>query len=286
MQALLRKPRLPLIGLLAGLTLLAVTAPSVQAEEERWFQVEVIAFSRPAATGSEEHWPKDIRLQYPARWQQLLDPQQTIRETPVRDGPMADPLVPTMMREPDLRRDPFYTLPSGERELGRFANAFQRSPDYQLLFHEAWRQPVEDESRARAILISAGEQFGEHHELEGSIRLHVSRFLHLQTRLWLTQFEVNYGQDPAGWPALPLSPALAPSDSIDAAQAPLESDPWEVDFSSAYLGDFSHSLGDAYLPRRIATLNQSRRMRSGELHYIDHPFMGLVVKITPYSLPD
>jgi hypothetical protein len=28
-------------------------------------------------------------------------------------------------------------------------------------------------------------------------------------------------------------------------------------------------------------LNESRRMRSKELHYLDHPAMGIIVKITP-----
>ena len=28
---------------------------------------------------------------------------------------------------------------------------------------------------------------------------------------------------------------------------------------------------------------QQRRMRSGELHYLDHPVIGLLVKVTPYE---
>lgn len=36
---------------------------------------------------------------------------------------------------------------------------------------------------------------------------------------------------------------------------------------------------------RTATLRQHRRMRSNELHYIDHPLMGLLIKIMPYEPP-
>ena len=32
-------------------------------------------------------------------------------------------------------------------------------------------------------------------------------------------------------------------------------------------------------------LTQTRRMRSGELHYLDHPLFGLLVQVRPYELP-
>jgi hypothetical protein len=31
-------------------------------------------------------------------------------------------------------------------------------------------------------------------------------------------------------------------------------------------------------------MQASRRMRSGELHYIDHPLMGVLIKVTPVKL--
>jgi hypothetical protein len=33
-------------------------------------------------------------------------------------------------------------------------------------------------------------------------------------------------------------------------------------------------------------LSESRRMRSEELHYLDHPKLGLVVRIDPVRFPD
>jgi len=37
-----------------------------------------------------------------------------------------------------------------------------------------------------------------------------------------------------------------------------------------------------WIPLRAAEFNLSRRMRSDEVHYLDHPLLGLVVKVTPY----
>ena len=35
----------------------------------------------------------------------------------------------------------------------------------------------------------------------------------------------------------------------------------------------------------FAVLSESRRMRSNELHYVDHPHMGVLINITPFE-PD
>lgn len=35
--------------------------------------------------------------------------------------------------------------------------------------------------------------------------------------------------------------------------------------------------------RHAVLVNQQRRMRSGELHYIDHPLLGIVIKVSRYE---
>jgi len=41
-----------------------------------------------------------------------------------------------------------------------------------------------------------------------------------------------------------------------------------------------------FMRTRQVQLKQTRRMKSKELHYIDHPLMGLLVKIVPFELPE
>lgn len=48
---------------------------------------------------------------------------------------------------------------------------------------------------------------------------------------------------------------------------------------------FMDLINNQYAVERTIALRQHRRMRSKELHYIDHPLMGLLIKITPYELP-
>ena len=35
---------------------------------------------------------------------------------------------------------------------------------------------------------------------------------------------------------------------------------------------------------QFMALRESRRMRSNELHYLDHPALGVITKISPYSI--
>ncbi len=41
-----------------------------------------------------------------------------------------------------------------------------------------------------------------------------------------------------------------------------------------------------YPYRHAVLLDQTRRMRSNETHYIDHPLLGVVIKFTPITAED
>jgi hypothetical protein len=194
---------------------------------ERWYQVEMIVFSRSQGN-SQEVWPKNIKLSYPAN---------------------------LVMLKPE-GNDPtgFNVLPASERQLNAQANTLARSGSYGLLFHQAWRQMIY--GRNTNIFISGGKTFNGHQELEGSISLSVSQFLKLQTNLWLTQFAPAASEPNAGWPELPT----LLNDVTPASESEKTSD---------------------YVIKRTVKINQQRSMRSKEVHYIDHPLLGIVIKIVP-----
>lgn len=120
-------------------------------------------------------------------------------------------------------------LPDSGGRLTAVADALQRSGSYRPLAHLRWRQPVMAPDTARAIDIGALLD-DRTANLSGTLRLSVSRYLHLETDLRLTDTRAGYEQD---------------------------------------------------VP--VYRLQQSRRMRSGELHYIDHPRFAVLAVITPYT---
>lgn len=109
-----------------------------------------------------------------------------------------------------------------------------------------------------------------HKELEGTITLHIARYLHLTTDLWLSadnisshSYDDNNGRQ----------------DHVPPAQTDLNKN---INKPPNGLVDTSTDIGDANkADRKIIVLRQHRRMRSKELHYIDHPLMGILLFITP-----
>lgn len=261
----------------------AMLALSTQAQtrtHEGWYQVEMIVVARKDDSG-QEHWPSNIKLRYPAKWVELKDPAAT--ETGITGSAAVD-----------LTKEAFYLLPASERQLNAQAQKLQRSPDFEVLFHNAWRQIITNKKSSKAILINGGRTFGQHQALEGSIRLSVATYLKLQTNLWLAQFDLNVGQEiTQTWPEIPLRPNYAAtathSFSLDSdIEAELEqalaneNNQWS---SGNIEGNATLPEVDNFVTRQIILLQEERDMRSSEVHYIDHPMLNVIIQITPYSVP-
>ncbi len=273
----------------------------------------------------QEYWDSHIALAYPPNWVALKDPDTLIlsdgendltndanetfpgdltantsnlttnsagSETDVLDSastndddPLSDTETSPAPTPPDLTREPFFLLPKTDLVLQDLHTDLNRKSNYRVLFHAAWRQPVLAEDEAKAILISGGKTFGEHQELEGSITLSVSRYLHLRSNLWLAEFLPNYGQDVKNWFELPKPPNKIPLTSADSS--PLNftlGEPRQESYLSLN-NEYSKIIDQPYVIDKLYTLKQRRKMRSNELHYLDHPMLGIIVKVVPYELP-
>ncbi|HOY23097.1 MAG TPA: CsiV family protein [Cellvibrio sp.] len=145
----------------------------------------------------------------------------------------------------------FSLLAANKRLLNPHAATVSKG-GYSLLYHQAWRQTIY--GRKTNIAISGGKTFNGHQELEGSIALSVGQYLRIQTNLWLTQFVPAGSNVTETWPKLPPRPNASNSED---------------------------EKNQDYLIKRIVKLNQERSMRSNEIHYIDHPLFGIIIKIIP-----
>lgn len=261
------------------LTSLSVHAQQKNASHEGWYQVEMIVVARKDDAG-QEHWPSNIKLRYPGDWVELKDPNAAINATATSE------LAPV-----DLTKEAFYLLPANERQLNTQAQKLQRSPRFEVLFHNAWRQIITNKKASKAIIINGGQTFGQHQTLEGSIRLSVATYLELQTNLWLAQFDVNVGQEiTQPWPEIPLRPnykiAVINNLSLDSeVEAELEQAlaNENTQWSNSNFGEGTAAPeADNFVTRQIILLQQERDMRSSEVHYIDHPVLNVIIQVTPY----
>ncbi len=252
-----------------------------------WYQVEMIIFSRNNPS-LQEHFPSNIHLSYPSRWQVLKDPN------PVANNPIATEseltITPTdslsesntsIGSSIDLNTQPFYYLPAELRQLNSAADKFLRSGDFSVLFHQAWRQPITSQQQADWILINNSRNNEKSPLLSGSIRLSVATYLRLDTKLWFAEFEPKLDDTPSIWPEIPESPdqiieEVEATESELLSIAPAQETPNELPLTS-----------EAWQTKRIILLKDKREMRSNEINYIDHPVIGIMIKISPFSpIPD
>ncbi|MBB5187406.1 MULTISPECIES: CsiV family protein [Zhongshania] len=204
----------------------------------------------------EEDWPDNVHLRYPRKWVRL----QTNTNSP-------------------------RIVDSSDPEFAKAAQSLRMSSRYRPLFLASWEQDLLPRKKSPAILIQGGRQFGKHYELEGYIRIAVERYLHVDTNLWL----VRYGSHSGNY-YLPHQPQSydEPEELSSLADKAFEDSPEYRQFKQQN-PDFQPSAQaqqDADHPiEQIVVMKQQRRMRSDELHFIDHPKFGVIIKVTKIKAP-
>jgi hypothetical protein len=275
---------------------LAVPAWAQIQADERWYQIEVTVFARDNAMQSQEIWPMEVLQQPVARSTRPLNTMMSVYDLPdwsVLDASLTRALVAediaqardlstasqsgdervsgapvlrsSTFRLPDPQRDALLALPSSAQQFRDTNRALSQDGRYRVMFHQAWRQPMQGSNQAIPVWLEGGNRFGERHELEGSLNFRFNpgqdRVV-LDVRLWLTQF-TSMSPDAGGPISLPDLPATVMNQRT--AEALPDEQPW-------------------YIAQAIPVLN-SRELRSNEFHYLDHPAVGVLVQIQPYTVP-
>ncbi|WHI53049.1 CsiV family protein [Microbulbifer sp. MLAF003] len=289
---------------------LALAAAGTQAANYagNTFEIEMIIFERPQGMAqTSENWPANPRLEYPSNWVDFETRQENPQPTPSPEAVSLTELAgEEVSTDEPLGFEPLETngdkVESGSHSslllsptatlLGNKATALARGGD-RILFHKAWRQILKQKRNSPAILIDGGDTFQGHSQLGGSITLSVSRYLHISTDLWLNDFSTPASVDGVLLPQRPRVAVEAPLEIKSRAQS-------EENYKSVALQDVPNSLSD-YEPVTLsepqletehmvyaahtARLQHERRLRSGQLHYIDHPAFGILIEVRTVAKP-
>lgn len=241
---------------IALLLISLLTAASVAAEEahrnERDYIIEILVFAQnPGAEATER----------PGRPQTYLP----LKEAAIKIGPSPAWEQLTYLPSP--------TYQPQALKLTREAAALKRSKEYRLLFHEAWRMRLVAEANSLPLLIEGGDYFDGLPELQGKLKLSVARYLHLETDLYLNSFQL-----------LPEAvegsvDQLLQTERNALARSTLDSTAKTEALEAKKIRNGSSLIHGAYQVKASAGMHQRRRMRSGELHFIDSPYLGLLIKI-------
>lgn len=266
-------------GIVAALASFAATTPAAAAT--RWYHVEVVLFAQGADDAA---WRRND-------WREEGPPDLAKNTVELLPGLDADGLPAG-----SNRRHAFRSLPPSALDLGAVADRLDRSNDYRVLLHAGWNQPGFSDDEAPAVhlgtlgaLAGAGERSagtgGE--EVEGVVRFWRRRFLHVEVDLsfgdieaWRERKEGAAQARPGGESAVPGLPAAGARTGTPAL--PAEGSAGSAGGSAAE-GDEpktdARRVGGADEPLRVARLTRSLRLRSGRLHYIDHPLFGVLLVV-------
>jgi len=253
---------------LAGCLLCAVTASAWAQSPNvgRWYTVELILFEQRPEAEYNETW--DVLPELPPQFQPLMIAGETMRDgiSPATEL-VAPPVLPAPWPRFNLvtgREEPFVLIPRPLLTLSAEAQRVNQSRGRRTLLHLGWNMPMPGEDDPVQVRLWSGPQYGDLHEIDGTLGFYVGRFLHVEANLYWSEFG--------------LEPAPAP-DWFDADRVQLNT--WQVPLMPPEPADYSPF--PQFVPLNALHFNTQRRMRSNELHYLDHPRLGLLIQFTPYT---
>lgn len=225
-------------------------APEAEQAELIWYDVEIIIFRHHDLVGaSKENWPK-----YPG-------------EPDFSNALKLLPALPKRLSAAHSKRlrspIPFSSLREDELRMTDQLERLMRTKSFQPLIHIGWRQPGYDREQAKAIQINGGILLRPGNDNSDKDKI--------------PEAEIKYYDEKLEGPPPPM---------VNGTIKLIRTRFLHVETDLLYHNMLPEEKGDISLPTRYFRMQTSRRMRSNEVHYIDHPMFGMLVLITPYEDPN
>nr|WP_246624781.1 CsiV family protein [Oceanobacter mangrovi] len=151
-----------------------------------------------------------------------------------------------------------------------------------VVWHERWIEPVQAQAGQLKHPINLTLDGEPEIQISGSFSIYLSRYLHIHTDLAVQHLSANLPQEPLLMPVAETTDSLLAT-AIDTTAA---INPVAEPVTVIEQPEPQPVMIDGLYPARAAHIVMSRRMRSGELHYLDHPMLGLVIRLTPVDIPE
>lgn len=189
----------------------------------------------------------------------------------IADGVPAQPfprLAGAINLSETLQGDDLHALPASAFTLAAAESILADSSGYEVIEHVAWRQPGWDEDNARPVHIHGGAQYQSFGNADMSPRPPSDLgYPYFESRISTTFEELD------GTVKVLLDRYLhVYTDLVFRAPVAMQAVQDQGPLRS----------GNAIYEYRV---QDHRRMRSRELHYLDHPLLGVLVRITPVEEP-
>ncbi len=148
----------------------------------------------------------------------------------------------------------FTGLPISDKDFAKVVSNLRSSSEYRVLVTTSWTQPAQGPDEVTPVHITGGDQFGIYHRLDGAVAFITTGVLTLESDLWLGEYAPKTGA--------PVATPNAPVADMDYDEQ-----------SAAASADIEH------VPTHLLRIRNVRHMETGKLHYLDHPKLGVLVKV-------
>ena len=161
------------------------------------------------------------------------------------ETPSNDEAIPTL----EVKKSAFEIDSAREFSLSAEVSKIARSRDFRVISTKSWFQNIKSKDAAELIFIDS--DFFKGTRIFGFFQLYKERFLHFNTKLYLSELDPLFTQNER----------LMVGKNVFNEEKEL--DIYEVK-NQKVLYEVVHS----------------KKFRSGELHYVDHPKFGMLIKLT------
>lgn len=163
--------------------------------------------------------------------------------------------------------------------LNKQAKHLKYSRNYQLLAHFGWRQPGFSKEQALPIQFIFDP---ESTQISGEIKIILSRYLHAKVNFNLHKEVCRI--------VVQKEIQEADTDKIDKVKIEVQLNQQQnkeklPEQNISTEGKTEKAAVKTICREENIQFKQSRKMRSRELHYLDHPVFGLLIQITPSKMP-
>lgn len=173
--------------------------------------------------------------------------------------------------EPEVQDFSKTLLDTQNLHLSGARNRLQSSGRYNVEFLVAWNEAFPPGHKTPPLLIYVGDTAEEYSDVQGYIQIDRQRYLHVNAQLY--DLDLSSVESPDTGPAggSEVNQPIATGDDNPIL------DPFVLDAFSLDGTEQAQETG----PEVVAWLRENRRMRSGEVHLLDSPTMGLLVYFEP-----
>jgi hypothetical protein len=262
--------------LLPALITLAAFSSVAHAKQE-WFEVEVLIFERNVDMNKiGEHSTTNLPPIDTKRSIELII-EQSNKECVKEETCLHQPNPVTLNKWNFNKETGFNIVPTSDFKLKQTERRLANHALFKPVFHGAWRMPISSARYQKPIHIFSGENFAlnknidnnETHAdkwaIDGNLKIYLNHFLYVNSQL-IVRKETR---------------EKIPEENIEEEAADLGMDNQKEEGGVEIVEESKQATrsDETRVVIKEMLFDQTRKMRSEEIHYFDHPMMGMIIQI-------